>query len=530
MTNGDQKSFMRGAIILTIAAIFVKILSAVYRVPYQNIVGDVGFYIYQQVYPLYGIAVALSTYGFPVIISKLVAEREGNRLYVETIARLSFTIIGVLGVILFTVIFFCADTIAKYMGDMGLTPMIRIVAFSFLLMPFMTVWRGAFQGVGDMVPTAISQVVEQLIRVGGILLFSYLMIEKGHSLYVAGASAMVGSLAGSLAGMFVLYVFIRKRHSTIKLSLLRKNEFYKREMRLLVVQGTAICVSGMMLVLLQLVDSFQLYSGLTQAGFGDLEAKVAKGIYDRGQPLLQLGTVAAVSLSLTLVPLVTAAFQKNQQQQVREYMRLAVKVSVTIGLAATVGLINIMDAVNTMLFENSEGSFVLSIFCMSILFSSVILTFSGILQSINKDIIPALAVVIGVFVKYIGNMLLVASYGTAGAAISTVLALGVIMIVLALYIRKQLKMPFIQTTFLYKALFSMLIMTVALQIWRVVVENLLFAHDMDRLQMTILALSSVAVGAFVFIHTMMKVNLFTEEEWRQIPFGDKLRGMSQKRK
>ncbi|WP_338752540.1 polysaccharide biosynthesis protein [Bacillus sp. FJAT-52991] len=528
MPSGNQKSFMREAVILTMAAIFVKILSAIYRVPYQNIVGDIGFYIYQQVYPLYGIAVALSTYGFPIIISKLVAEKEEDHLHVERIARLSFTMISVLGVLLFSIIFFGANTIAKYMGDMGLTPMIRLVAFSFLLMPFLTVWRGAFQGIGDMAPTAVSQVVEQLIRVGGILLFSYLMIDQGYSLYVAGAGAMAGSLAGSLAGMFVLFFFIRKRYSTTKLGWPKKNGFHKREIRLLIVQGTAICLSSMMLVLLQLVDSFHLYSGLLQAGLSDVEAKIAKGIYDRGQPLLQLGTVAAVSLSLTLVPLVTSAFQKNQQQEVREYMQLAVKISITIGLAATVGLINIMDAVNTMLFENSEGSFVLSIFCVSILFSSVILTFSGILQSIDKDIIPALAVVIGVFVKYIGNILLVPLYGTAGAAISTVLALCVITIFLAFCIRGQLKIPLIHTTFLYKALFSVTVMTVALQIWRVVMEYLLFSNEMDRLQMTVLALSSVAIGACVFIYTMMKVNLFTEEEWLQIPFGDKLKRISHK--
>ncbi|MDA6131309.1 oligosaccharide flippase family protein, partial [Escherichia coli] len=70
-TSGD---LFKGALILTIAALITKILSAVYRAPFQNIVGDVGFYIYQQVYPFYGIIIVLSTYGFPVIISKLYAE------------------------------------------------------------------------------------------------------------------------------------------------------------------------------------------------------------------------------------------------------------------------------------------------------------------------------------------------------------------------------------------------------------------------------------------------------------------------
>ncbi|WP_238942053.1 polysaccharide biosynthesis protein [Bacillus sp. REN10] len=530
MASDDKKSFIRGAVILTMAAIFVKILSAVYRVPYQNIVGDVGFYIYQQVYPLYGIAVALSTYGFPVIISKLVAEKEGNHLHVGAITRLAFMMISGVGGVLFSITYFGAHTLAQYMGDTKLTTMIRIVAFSFLLMPFLAVWRGTFQGMGEMVPTAISQVVEQSVRVGAILLFSYMIIEKGYSLYVAGASAIASSLAGSLAGVLILSFFIRKHYSPIKFGTLKKMRSHQREMRMLIVQGTAICLSSMMLILLQLVDSLNLYNGLIQSGLGELEAKVAKGIYDRGQPLLQLGTVAAVSLSLTLVPLVTAAFQKNQRQEVRMYMKLATKVSVTIGLAATVGLINIMDAVNTMLFENSEGSFVLSTFCLSILFSSVILTFSGVLQSINKDIIPALAVVIGVFVKYIGNTLLVPLYETAGAAFSTVLALCVIALILAIFLRRQLKVPLIQVAFLYKALFAVSVMTVTLQIWRMGVLHLLPSYEIDRLQMSGLALSSVAIGAFTFIYTIIKMNLFTEEEWLQIPFGDKLKGFNRNKK
>ena len=74
----DSKDLVKGAMILTLAALVTKILSAVYRVPFQNIVGDIGFYIYQQVYPFYGIVMVLSTYGFPVVISKLYTEQQAR--------------------------------------------------------------------------------------------------------------------------------------------------------------------------------------------------------------------------------------------------------------------------------------------------------------------------------------------------------------------------------------------------------------------------------------------------------------------
>lgn len=75
MESKKYQAFWRGAIILTIASFVIKVLSAFYRIPYQNIAGDVGFYIYQQIYPFYGFCLILATYGFPIIISKMVAER-----------------------------------------------------------------------------------------------------------------------------------------------------------------------------------------------------------------------------------------------------------------------------------------------------------------------------------------------------------------------------------------------------------------------------------------------------------------------
>ncbi|WP_232713566.1 putative polysaccharide biosynthesis protein [Bacillus xiapuensis] len=528
MPKADQASFMRGAVILTMAAVIVKILSAVYRVPFQNIVGDVGFYIYQQVYPLYGMAVALSTYGFPVIISKLIAEHEGNDWYIQRLVRLSFIITSAIGAGLFAAIYWGASSIAGLMGDPSLAPLIQITAFSYLLMPLLTVWRGTFQGKGNMVPTAVSQTVEQSVRVGAILLCSFLIIEMGYSLYGAGAAAFAGSLAGSVAGAIVLYVCMRKRHAKLTVGSRVRAPLHKKEARILLVQGAAICISSMTLVLLQLVDSLNLYSGLIQAGADELAAKTAKGVYDRGQPLVQLGTVAAASLALTLVPLVTSAHRKGKKLELRRAVRLALKVSFTLGLAAAVGLINIMDAVNVMLFESSEGSAVLSVFCFSILFSSIILTLSGILQGLDKEFLPVFAAAAAVMGKYIGNVVLVPLYGTAGASFSTMIALGGAAVMLIISIRTCLNIRLIDWMFIGRATVAVACMTAVLQLWRRGAEHFLFSGEGSRAQMTVIAVSSVVIGASVFICALLKAGLFTNEELRQIPLGDKLQQIKDK--
>src|SRR5256885_8404663 len=101
----QSKALFRGAFILTLAALITKILSAFYRIPFQNIVGDVGFYIYQQVYPFYGMAMVLSTTGFPVVISKLYAEQKekGNDEKSRLLLFVSFLFLQVFGVLCFLI-------------------------------------------------------------------------------------------------------------------------------------------------------------------------------------------------------------------------------------------------------------------------------------------------------------------------------------------------------------------------------------------------------------------------------------------
>ena len=162
---------------------------------------------------------------------------------------------------------------------------------------------------GNMLPTAISQVVEQLIRVCSILILASYLVAKGLSLYEVGRGALAGSLVGGTIGLGLLTFFAFRKNIIRPLFIkgLSFGTFYKTA-QIVLVHGTAVCLSGMMLILFQLIDSFSLYTLLVQSGFEMEQAKALKGIFDRGQPLIQLGTVAAASFSLALVPLVSVAW------------------------------------------------------------------------------------------------------------------------------------------------------------------------------------------------------------------------------
>ncbi|MBS4179726.1 putative polysaccharide biosynthesis protein [Lederbergia citrea] len=521
--------YIRGAMVLTAAAFIVKILSAAYRVPFQNIVGDIGFYIYQQVYPIYGIGAVLATSGFPIIISKMAAESEaGKRNKFTHDLQAAFLTLLILGLFFNSLFFFGANIIARLMGDELLAPLIKVTSFTFLFMPFLSVWRGYFQGVGNMVPTAITQVTEQLARVSAILLIASLLIANGHSLYEAGRGAWAGSLLGGFIGLLLITIFAARYKIIFPLIAkgLTLRKFY-RTAHIVLVHGTAMCLSGMVLILFQFIDSFSLYSLLVHSGIETEQAKALKGIFDRGQPLIQLGTVAAASFSLALVPLIASAWMKGDTAVLQTKAINAVKISTVIGTGAAVGLANIMRPTNAMLFENSDGSSVLSILAIAIFFSSLIMVCSGILQGLGHVFAPAKYILIGLAFKATGNLIFVPLYGTKGAALATIIGLAMVTILLIKKLNKRVNIIEILSKMIKNLSLAGAAMTVILQLWMLLFT---LANVQGRLWSTMIALSSVSIGGAVFLAVILRTRLLTEEEITILPFGSRLSLINANRK
>lgn len=524
----QSRALVRGTLILTIAALLTKILSAAYRIPFQNIVGDMGFYIYQQVYPLYGVALVLSTTGFPVVISKLYAEQKnqvGER-GVQQLIIVATIFLSVLGITAFFLLYFGAEWIAEVMNDPELSILIRVISVVFLIIPVTSLLRGYFQGVGNMVPTAYSQVGEQLIRVGTILITAYLFMRADYSMYEVGAGAVFGSVTGGLIGALILLTFIwlKKDSLAIQLRNVRRIVRYKETVHIvktLMIQGFAVCVSGMLLLLLQLADSLNLYSMLISTGMNGDDAKVLKGIYDRGQPLVQLGAVVATSMSLSLVPLIAREKLSTSVEVLHEKIELAIRVSMTIGLGATVGLMTIIEPTNIMLFENNDGSRILALLSITIVLSSVIITLIAILQGMGHTLIPAFVVLAGFVAKYGFNYMLVPIYGSMGAAIASNGALGVILLILYFQLRKVIKRPFVSGRFLIKVFSAAFFMFFILKGF-IFISDFLYVNGHQRLVATTQALCAVMIGGVFYMIAVIRMKIFTAEELALLPFGSKM--------
>ncbi|PLT32653.1 polysaccharide biosynthesis protein [Bacillus sp. V5-8f] len=523
MAVNSTKELFRGAVILSVASIFMKILSALYRIPYQNIAGDIGFYIYQQVYPFYGIAVALSTLGFPMAISKMVAERHDSKITLKEIMLTSLALLSVMGMLFFLALYFGAEFIAGQMNDHRLVQLIQIAAFSFLIMPIVSVARGYYQGIYDMVPTAVSQVSEQLVRVGAILLLSFILIEQGYSLYQAGAGAVFGSVIGGVMGIIVLITFmsVRKDWNNVMQSGLRTGRILTVA-KTIFLYGVTFSVTSLILVLFQLVDSMNLYMLLRKSGLGTVSAKEWKGIYDRGQPLIQLGTVVSNSIALSLVPVLSGYIAKRKKSEINHMIKLVLIISLTFGTAASIGLICIMEPVNYMLFTDTKGSSTLAVLSVSILFTSLIMAQASVLQSMGHTMETMLILLAGILTKWFLNLLLVPQYQIMGAALATVLGFFLMSFLLFIVLKKRVSQPFFDKKQLWILLIATLSMTMVLFLINELVNGILGQIGISRSIAAFQALGSAAVGGFLFIAVIIRQGMFTSSELYMVPFGTKL--------
>lgn len=523
MKNEQLKNMMNGAFLLSIAAFIVKLLSAVYRVPFQNMVGNTGFYVYQQVYPIYGIGMTFALSGLPVYFSRKIAETD-NEFEQLNLVKQSLLILSLFSLLIFGLLYKGAGLLAGLMGDTALTPIIQSVSWMFLFMPLLATIRGYFQGTFRMKPTAVSQISEQLIRVAVILLAAYWFTRsESMNLYQMGSYAMSGAIWGALmASIILLWMFWKDRPRFGKTT---ENTPVHHSVGVLfrgyLTEGVTICLLTAILVLFQLVDSFTLYKGLVENGVAEGLAKSLKGIYDRGQPLVQLGLVVGTGFSTSFVPLMTRAYLTEQQDEFQRSANSLLRISATFSVAAVAGLLAILPEVNLMLFGDMEGNLVLSVYIISIAAATVMMSYHSILQSMQQYKATLIALAVGLLVKYIGNHYLVVSRGTLGASIATLLGLVVMLLMMHQQLPRSLQTVWRKNHFLVKLASSASLLFIVAFLTKTLLRHYVWLNVTRPLAFLVIMLT-VIVAVIFFVWFILRVKLFSIREWLALPMGRKL--------
>jgi stage V sporulation protein B len=200
----QKHSLLKGTLILSIAGVIVKVIGAVYRIPLANIITSEGMGYYGSAYPIYGFLIAISTTGLPTAISKLVSEKMalGQTAEAHRVFRVSFVTLFAVGLVSSTALFAASKYLVNAIQNPKAYYSMIAVAPALFFVPLMSAFRGYFQGLQNMVPTALSQVFEQLGRVIVGFVLAIVLLPKGLEYAAAGAS--FGASSGAVAGLIVI--------------------------------------------------------------------------------------------------------------------------------------------------------------------------------------------------------------------------------------------------------------------------------------------------------------------------------------
>lgn len=430
----SSDKFLRGAMILTLAGLMVKVIGSVNRILLSRLLGGEGIGLYQMAYPVYLLLLAVSAAGIPIAISITVAGFLAKKDYanVNKVFSVSLRLMAAVGLVLALLLVAVAGWLVDagiirdaraYYALVALTP---AVFFGSILASF----RGYFQGYQLMTPPAVSQIVEQLVRVVTMVVLAYVLLPQG--LEYAAAGAAFGAVPGSLTGLVVLgcfYRYYRKRWMlpedgslTGGQSVMRTGTLIKQ----LLLLALPVSCANVLVPVTSSIDVLLVPRRLVESGWSVVQATAMFGyLAGMAQPLLLMATIPTMSLATSLVPAVSEAVALRQHQVIKTKTATAMKLCCLWTLPASVGMAVLAWPISQLLYGTQAAGMAIMHSAPAIWLLGLQQVTTGMLQGMGHTNLPMLNMLIGIAAKIISVYWLTnAQYGIAGAAWATNINFG----------------------------------------------------------------------------------------------------------
>ena len=537
-----KKSFIQGAAVLAVAGLLVKVLGAIFKIPLGNMIGADGMAYYNPAYYVYNFFLTLATAGIPVAISRMVSERASFGQFREAhhVFKISRALMMAIGAGSFIVVFFGAEILAEASNMPGAAMAMRAISPALLFVPLMASYRGYFQGMQEMTPTAVSQVIEQVFRVVVGLSLAYFLYNGALGLGTASrfdpkeigaAGATLGAAAGSVGGLLVMLIVYFRNKSKIRSRIERERrggprsarESNRTILKKIVVIALPITIGACIMPIVNLIDVAVVVRRLTDTGW---ERAIAENMYGQlssfAGSLINFPQVLTQAVAMSLVPLVAAAFKQRDLPYLRENVQYGLRMSVILGLPCAFGLFALAEPILVLLYPSQQASAVgaapsLMVMSIGVVFLSTVQTLTGVLQGIGKQMIPVRNLAIGVVAKIAITWVLtgIPAINVLGAAAGTVTAYLIASILNIIAVRNYTGTHFDFVATAVKPFVSSLVMAVCA--WGS--YQLLFALlDGSRIA-TILA---IFFAVIVYVVMVLVTKTITKEEISRMPKGEKL--------
>ena len=526
-----KTSFLKNVAILVVAHVFIKIIGIVNKIYLTNRegFGDEGNAIYSSAFQVYALFLTITSVGIPNAVSKLVSERlaigdSKGAHKVFKIAVISFGMIGFLAsLILFKFSHYITCNLIQIpeaeLSLLALSPSIFFVAIT-------SVVKGYFNGRENLNVGANSQTVEQIFKtIITVVLIEIIAQTTGLDTRVMAAGAAVATTLSEITCfvyLFKYYTSVRREVANeIKHSVNYKYRGIRRTIKDIIKVSVPMSIAPILGGINKNIDSMTIVRNLKNF-MTETEAKLQYGILSG-----KVDTIVAFPLSFNsafssaLIPAVSAAKASGNFEYANKKIKFSMLVSLLIGLPSTVGMIALAEPILHLLLPNqSDGAFLLQISSISITFIMLSQNVNAVLHGIGKIVIPAISLGVGLVIKLILNNILVGINpdifilgGTAGAATSTVIYHIVTFVIELSIMNKYVKVD-LRISHVLKILLS----TIMMGICSVFILNSLKTIFAEKICMVLTIIAAVII--YILLILMFKV--FSEEEIKTIPHGEKI--------
>ncbi|HHU77601.1 MAG: putative polysaccharide biosynthesis protein [Caldicoprobacterales bacterium] len=435
----SKKSFVKGAAILAAAGLLSKFIGAMFRIPLVNIIGSIGIGYYQMAYPIYSFLLIVSTAGIPTAISKMVAENIalGNYRDAHRVFRISVRLMLIIGLSTFIVFSAGSRLTARIIGAEEAIYSILAIAPSLVFVTLLSSFRGYFQGMQYMTPTALSQIIEQLGKLLLGLWFASIYISKGPEFGAAAAVAGV-TLSEGAALALVMGMYRRKKGEIAHNIQQTPPSGYKVSNRSilsrLILISFPITIGASIMPLISVADSLIVVNRLVQIGFGEEEAKSMYGLLTgNANPLINFPAVLTIALAMSLVPAVSESFAGRDHRSIAQKTETGIRLTLLIGLPAAAGMAILARPVCALLYgglpdaEITATAEILAVLSIGVVFLTLVQTLTAILQGLNRMTVPVRNLAIGAMFKIALTWYLIGipEINVKGAAVGTIVCYGV---------------------------------------------------------------------------------------------------------
>ncbi len=538
----EKKSFVKGAAILAVAGIIVKLIGAIYRIPLNNIVGPEGMAYYSLVYDYYTWLLAISSAGLPTAISKMVSERVtlGDYTGARSVFRTAFRLLLGIGFVTMLVMLLGAKALssltypAEAQAEIAKQAMcFRALSPSLLFVSVMCAYRGYLQGLQRMTGTAVSQVVEAAGKLGAGFALAMALLTKGPE--YAAMGALIGISLSELVALFVIYLFYRRQRNEIAHRMTRDNRGKKPDFshisKKLLAIAIPVTIGASVMPMTNIVDSLLVIRALTGLGFSvDLARETFSLLKSYVNPIINMPAVLTVALAMSLVPAISGYMAKKDYKGVRSAAKTGMKLALIIGTPCAIGMFVLSKPILGMLFTGlSEAQLSLTAelmqtACIGVVFLSLVQTLTGAIQGLGRPNVPVINLLFGGVLKVITMVVLMKepSINIQGAAVSTVVCYAAAGLLDAIYLVRKTNMRLNLWDVFGKPILSSALMGVA-------VHFLFAALSGAGVNSTIATLGSVGVGVALYGVLVFVLKMLSPGDLALIPGGKRLEQLMYRR-